>query len=76
MYLSLSQISSELSFFPLHTPKSGHNCVTVQQVELQLQGIIFTHPFGMHKEYKHKIQNGNSSVGRAHLTCGMETAQW
>ena len=30
----------------------------------------------MHKQYKHKMWNGNSSVGRANQTCGMETAQW
>jgi len=30
----------------------------------------------MQKEYKHKMWNGNSSVGRANQTCGMETAEW
>jgi len=30
----------------------------------------------MHKQYKHKMWNGNSSVGRANQTCVMETAEW
>jgi len=30
----------------------------------------------MHKEYKRKMQNGNSSVGTANQTGGMESAQW
>ena len=64
-YLLLTETSSEPPFFPLHTPDSGHNCVLLQRkVELKLQGKIFTH-LGMHKEYKHKMWNGNSSVGRA-----------
>ena len=44
-YQPRTQISSELPFFSLHTPNSGHNCLLLQrQVELELQGIIFTHP--------------------------------
>ena len=44
-YLPLSQISSEPLFFPTHTANSGHNCVLLyRQVELKVQGIIFTHP--------------------------------
>ena len=44
-HLPLSQIFAEPSFFPLHTPNSGHNRVLLQtQVELKLQGTIFTHP--------------------------------
>jgi len=44
-HLPLSQISSEPPFFPLHNPNGGHNCVLLQrQLELKLQGIIFTHP--------------------------------
>ena len=74
--LTHQEISSEPSFFPLHTSKRGHNCVLLlRQVELKLQGIIL-HILRMHKEYKHKVCNGNSSVGRANETCGMGTDVW
>ena len=44
-HLPLSQIISEPLFLPLHTRKCGHNFVLLQrQVELKLQGKIFTHP--------------------------------
>ena len=74
--LTHQQIFLEPLFFPLHTSKSGHNCVLLQrQVELKLQ-VIILHILRMHKEYKHKMWNGNSSVGRANQTCGMGTAEW
>ena len=74
--LTHQQIFLEPSFFPLHTSNSGHNCVLLQrQVELKLQSIIL-HILRMHKEYKHKMWNGNISVGRANQTCGMGTAEW
>ena len=39
------QPRAQISFFPLHTPKSGHKSLLLHwKVELKLQGIIFTHP--------------------------------
>jgi hypothetical protein len=45
IYLPLSQVSLEPSFFPSHIPMSRHNSVLLyRQTELKSHGIIFTRP--------------------------------
>jgi hypothetical protein len=75
MYLPLPQISSQLLFFPLHTPNSGHNYLLLhRQVELKLQGINFTHPGNAQRtqtyfvEWKQFTGKGKPNVVRKQLS--------